>query len=115
MFYITVRLSFLFCDLGIPTYNQGLKQEYDISKIGSIILIWKEVQCEPRSGVFTGYEIKLYVCEHVYTQRVARSVTSFTILSEEWPGSRFPKAVSIAAISGIAVTHCPPVEISLLG
>ena len=112
--YITFRLVFL-CDLGISVYNQGLKQEYDISKVGSIKFSWKEVECEQRSGVFIGYEIKLYFDEDVYTRKVAGSVTTYTIQPEEWPGFCFPNAISVAAINGIAVTHCPPVEISLVG
>ena len=113
--YITFTLTVSFCELGIFANNQSLKQEYDISKIGSITFSWKEVKCEQRSGVFIGYDIKLYFDEHVYTQRVAGSVTAFTIQPEKWPKFFFPRAISVAAISGFTVTHCPPVEISLLG
>ena len=102
-----------FYDLGIYAYTQGLKQEYDISKLEGITFSWKE--CEQRSGALLGYEVKLHYDEHVYTRRLAESVSTYTILPEDKPTISFPKAISVAAINGIVGNHCPPVEISLRG
>ena len=111
--HITFKLSLPFCDSGIYAYTQGLKEEHDISKLERIILSWKE--CEQRSGALLSYEVKLYNDQHVYTKRLVESVTSYTILPEEKLENCFPKAISVAAISGIVGNHCPPVEISLRG
>ena len=114
--HITLKITFPFYDLGISAVPQGLKQEFNKSKIGGTTFIWKELDCEQRNGVLLGYEIKLYYDKEVLTRRVVESVTTFTILPQWKPEFSFPKAISVAAVNEVGVgNHCPPVKINLSG
>ena len=114
--YITFKITFPICDLGISAVPQGLKQEFNMSETGDTTFSWKELDCEQRNGVLLGYEIKLYYDEQVLTRRVVKSVTTFTILPQWRPELSFPKAISVAAINEVGVgNHCPAVKINLSG
>ena len=114
---LNFKITFPFCDLhiGIFASPQGLKQESDISKKGGIMFSWKEIDCEHWNGVFFGYEIKLYHESKVCTERVIKSVTTFTVQPKWKPTFSYPKAISVAGINEAGVgSHCPPVKINAL-
>ena len=63
---------FAFYELGISSFPQALKQEFNIPvcEARGIVFSWNEMNCEQRNGVLLGYEIKLYFDEEVSTGRV---------------------------------------------
>ena len=98
-------------DVGISTYPQDLKEVFHITQRG-VTFSWTKIECEPRNGALLGYEIKLYYDHKVRTERVAESVTTFTIQARSKRRLYFPKAISVAAVNEAGVgVHCPPVTI----
>ena len=71
---------------------------------------------EPQYGVLAAYECKVYYDDIVHTKVLPALVTNYTISLQWEPNPSLPKAISIAAISTIAVTdHTHPVKINQSG
>ena len=89
-----------------------MKQEYHTSQTGGITFSWEEIECEQRNGALLGYEINLHYDEIVHTVKVFKPITAFTIPPLFITQSRYPNAISVAAINQVGVgIHCPPVSI----
>ena len=71
---------------------------------------------EPKYGVLVAYECKVYYDDIVHFEVLPASVTNYTISLQWEPNPPLPKAISIAAISTIAITnHTDPVNINQSG
>ena len=71
---------------------------------------------EPKYGVLVAYECKVYYDDIVHLKVLPASVTNYTISLQWEPNPLLPKAISIAAISTIAMSdHTTPVKINQSG
>ena len=85
---------------------------------GFIIFGWKEIEYSKVNGALIGYEVKLYYDEEVYTDKVVKSVNTYTISPQRLPSNAtlLPNAISVAAVNELGVgNHSPPVKVILSG
>lgn len=98
---------------GVSSYPQDLTFISTDLSLGRIAFAWSEIECEKCNGFLLGYECVIYYDNFKVTENVFPQVTDFTIQLASEPDSRFPRAISVAAINDVGVgDHCPPVTLT---
>ena len=99
---------------GIANCPQGLKLIASDPVQNTITFRWKAYKVKRKYGSLVGYECKVYFDNGtVHTELLPALATKYTISLQREVKPSLPKAISIAALTKIAITdHTPPVKIS---
>ena len=102
---------------GIANCPQNLKLIATDPLQQTITFSWRAYKVKPKHGILADYECKVYYDEDIiYTELLPAFVTNYTILLQWEPKPSLPRAISISAISTIAIMdHTPPVQICQSG